>query len=127
MIVTESKTTAITRFRQQPSKKYTNVFWMGVFCSLTLKIYLETIIVSTYCLKFLSNTNCLYCIKGGFVKIIFASGNPIVATFFFLDSNSLFISISRWRFILNSVFRGKFIFPKSIKYLKGILRDKFFF
>ena len=71
-IVIESEATAISY-----------VFWMGVFCTPILKTFLETITVSRYCLKFLSNKNCSYCIKGDFVKIIFASGDPIVVTFFF--------------------------------------------
>ena len=47
-----------------------------------LKTFLETIMVSKYCLKFLSSKNCPYCEKGGFVKVIFASGAPIAVPFF---------------------------------------------
>ena len=50
------------------------VFCIGVFCARILKIFLETIIVSKYCPKFLSSKICSYWIKGAFVKIIFASG-----------------------------------------------------
>ena len=58
--------------------------------------------------------------KGGFVKIICVSGAPIAVTLF-LDSNNLFISVSRGHFILKSIFNGKFIFPMSVKYCNCIL------
>ena len=102
------------------------VFWMSVYCTPILKIFLETIMVSRYCLQTLSNKNCLYWIREGFVKIVFASGDPIVVTFF-LDLKSFFMSVSRWHVILKSILRGKFAFPKSIKYLIGILWTNSFF
>ena len=39
-----------------------------------------------------------------------------VALYSFFDSNSFFMSVSRWHFILKSIFRGKLIFPRSAKY-----------
>ena len=63
------------------------VFRIGVFSTLILNIFLETIIVSRYCLKLLSSKNCSYWRKAAFVKIIFASGAPIAFTFHF-DSNN---------------------------------------
>ena len=50
------------------------VFCTGVFCALVLKNFLETVIVSRYCLKFFSSKSCSYLMKGAFVKIILASG-----------------------------------------------------
>ena len=60
--------------------------------------------------------------KGAFVNIIFASrdGSAEVAARTSFDSNNL-ISFSKRHFILKSVFRGKFILPKSVKYFTGIL------
>ena len=61
--------------------------------------------------------------KGAFVNIIFASGDSSaeLAARTYFDSNNLFISFSGWHFILKSIFRGKFIFAKSVKYFSGIL------
>ena len=61
--------------------------------------------------------------KGAFVNTIFASGDgraELVARTSF-DSNNPFISFSSWHFILKSNFRGKLIFPKSVKYFSRIL------
>ena len=74
------------------------VFCISVFCTHILKIFFRN-----YCLQILpeilSSKNCSYCIKGSLVKMIFTSGAGIVVTFF-LDSNSFFISVSRWHFII---------------------------
>ena len=74
-----------------------HMFCVSVFCAPILNIFLETIIVSRYCLKFLSSKIHSYWMKGAFVNIIFASGAGIVAVEprTFLDSNSFFISVSR--------------------------------
>ena len=90
------------------------VFRIGIFWTTIIKIFFETIIVSAYCLKFLSSKDCLYWIKDAYVKIIFASGAPISVTLFF-DSNNFFMSVSRWHFILKSILREKFLFLISEK------------
>ena len=46
-----------------------------------------------------------------------------VALYSFFDSNSFFMSVSRWHFILKSIFRGKLIFPRSAKDLSGGYRQ----
>ena len=96
------------------------VFCKGYFCIPILKIFLDIIIVSIYCLKFLSSKNYSYRMKEALVKIVLASGAQIKVTIF-LDSKSFFISASRWHFILKSILRGKCIFPISAKYRRGIL------
>ena len=61
------------------------VFWTDIFWAPMQRIFLETIIVFRYCLKFLSSKSCSYWMKGAFLKIIFASGDgigePAVITF----------------------------------------------
>ena len=61
--------------------------------------------------------------KGAFVKIIFASGDGsaelAARTSFY--SNNLFIFFSRWHFILKSIFKEKFIFPRSVKCFSEVL------
>ena len=47
---------------------------MGAFCTPIPKIFSETLIVTSYCLKFLFSRICSYWIKGAFVKIILTSG-----------------------------------------------------
>ena len=61
------------------------------------RTFLETIMVSRYCLKFLSSKSSSHWIKGAFVKIILVSGagTPEPATKTFLDSNNFFKSVSR--------------------------------
>ena len=72
------------------------------------RIFLETIMVSRYCLKFLYSKSCSYWIKGAFIKVILASGggspDPAAKTFF--DSNNFFKSVS--------VFKENF-FSRSMK------------
>ena len=54
--------------------------------------------VSRCCLKFLSNKICSYWIKGALVKRISASGagaEVVLAANTFLDSNNLFMSVSK--------------------------------
>ena len=61
--------------------------------------------------------------KGAFVNITFASGDgsaELVAKTF-LDSNNIFTSFLRWHLILKSIFKGKFIFCRYLKYFSGIL------
>ena len=67
------------------------VFCRRDFCVPIFKIFLDIIIVSIYCLKFLSGKNWSYCMKGDLVEIISASGTPIVVTFF-LEWKSFLIS-----------------------------------
>ena len=65
--------------------------------------------VSRYCQNFLSNsTICknIFCIR---------QSN---CWYFFLDSNRFSMSVSMWHFLLKTVLRKKFIFPKSVRYLK---------
>ena len=60
------------------------------------------------------------------MKIILTSGEVgmvSVALYSFFDSNRFFMSVSRWHFILKSIFRGKLIFPRSAKYLSGGYRQ----
>ena len=54
------------------------------------RMFLETIVVSRYCLNFLSSRSCSYRMKGAFVKIILASGEgrAAEAASTSLDSNS---------------------------------------
>ena len=61
--------------------------------------------------------------KDAFVNIIFASGIGIAApdARIFVDSNNFFISVSRFSLILYSIFVGKLILLRSVKYRKGIL------
>ena len=64
--------------------------------------------------------------KCAFVKIgkmlfAFGDGSAELAARTFFDSNNLFIFFSRWHFILKSIFKGKFIFPRSVKYFSEIL------
>ena len=54
---------------------------------------------------------------GGFVKIIFALGDPIVVTLFWIQTDFP-CQFSRWHFVLKTVLRKKFIFPKSVRYLR---------
>ena len=61
--------------------------------------------VSRYCLKILSSKSCSYWMKGAFVKIIFGLGDGIAEP---AAINHFFISVSRWHFILKSIFRGTF-------------------
>ena len=56
--------------------------------------FLETIIVSRYCQKFLSSKNYLYWRKKAFVKVAVASRAP-VAFAFYSDSDNFFMPISR--------------------------------
>lgn len=87
------------------------IFCIGVFCTPIRSFFLDTIIVSRYYLKFISKRICSYWMKGAFVKMILASGLlgiVAVGAWTFFDSKSFFRSVSRWYFILKSIFRGKF-------------------
>ena len=64
------------------------VFCRRDFFVPTLKIFLDIIIVTIYCL---SGKNCSYCTKGDLMEIISASGTPIAVTFF-LEWKSFFTS-----------------------------------
>ena len=61
--------------------------------------------------------------KCAFVKIIFASGDDsaeLAARTSFYSKN-LFIFFSRWHFILKSIFKEKFTFPRSVKCFSEVL------
>ena len=108
---------------RNPDQHLFHVFCTGVFCAPILRIFLDIIVISRYCPKFLSSNICTYWMKGAFVNIIFASGIGIAApdARTFLDSNNFFISVSRFSLILYSIFVGKLILSRSVKYCKGIL------
>ena len=78
--------------------------------------FLETMIVSRYCLKFLFSKNCSHCIKDALVK-----NNMTIwgcnCCYIFLDSKSFFMSVSRWHFILKSM---KVYLARSVIYLRYI-------
>ena len=80
------------------------MFFVWVFFGRTpvSRFFLETMIVSRYCLKFLFSKNCSHCIKDALVK-----NNMSIwgcnCCYLFLDSKSFFMSVSRWNFILKSM------------------------
>ena len=79
------------------------VFCIGVFCAPILIIFLDTMIVSRCCLKFLSNKICSYWIKVALVNMISASGVGavvVVEASTFLDSNNFAEFVSKKSFIL---------------------------
>ena len=74
------------------------MFFYRSFLHNHTKIFFDTTIVSRYYLKFLSNKNCSYWIKGTFEKIILASGAPITVTFFHVSFHiTFYLKINFWR------------------------------
>ena len=78
-------------------------FLYGYFLSTHSNDFFETMIVSRCCLKILSSKICSYCTNGARVNKISTSGSGgdfTVLARAFLDSNSLFMLVSKNSFIL---------------------------
>ena len=97
------------------------MFFVWVFFGRTLvsRFFLKTMIVSRYCLKFLFSKNCSQCKKGALVKNNLGVWD-CNCCYLFLDSKSFYMSVSRWHFILKSIFRGKFILLRLVIYPRYI-------
>ena len=99
-------------------------FWYGVLWIPILKTVDDNIIVSMCSLKSFVSKIRSYCRYGALRKTIYASGAPMVLTFFF-DSNSFSICVYSVQQIFRSIFVGKFILSRSQKYLSGTLYTYF--